>query len=245
MALKYPTIKELFTAIADELRYRLGIEGKISSQNIPDHVNNLYFTTLLKGREEGQTQGYNQGYSEGYANGDKDGQNIGYNIGLSVGFADGKQAGLAEGKEQGKSEVYSEIEPINAQLENTLNGTDTGGKSFYDLVYQDITITQDCTNAEQLAEIFNAVVGEDEEMVMFINQNCTSYPDSSTPNNTILNAMIYSSKYRDEESILRSGYFMRWRDGEFGAVAFLNTSYDVNVKAGDVFRKVVLRWKNI
>jgi hypothetical protein len=128
MALQYPTIKELFTAIADELRDRLGIEGKISSQNIPDQVNNLYFTTLLKGREEGQTQGYKQGYNEGYAKGDKDGQEVGYNNGLAKGFADGKEAGLTEGKD----EVYTQIEPINAQLENTLNGTDTGGKSYYD-----------------------------------------------------------------------------------------------------------------
>jgi hypothetical protein len=168
----------------------------------------------------------------------KDGYDEGYSKGLEAGGGDG-------GYEAGKAEVYAEIEPINAQLENTLNGTDTGGKSFYDLVYQDITITQDCTNALQLAEIFNAVVGEDEEMAMFINQNWTSYPDSSTPNNTILNAMIYSSKYRDEESILRSGYFMRWRDGLAGAVVSLTDAYDTNVKAGDVFRKVVLRWKNI
>ncbi len=37
-----------------------------------------------------------------------------------------------KGCKYGKTEVYSEIEPINAQLENTLNGTDTGGKSYYD-----------------------------------------------------------------------------------------------------------------
>lgn len=221
----YKSIKELFTAIADELRERLDIEGKIPTQDMPQRVQDLYFTSFNNGRDTGESIGYTRGYSEGEIK--------------------GREQGLTVGEEQGKAEVYAQIETINTQLENTLNGTDTGGKSFYDLVYQDITITQDCTNSEQLAEIFNTVVSEDEEIVMFINQNWTSYPDSSTPNNAILNAMIYSSKYRDEESIVRSGYFIRWRDGEFGVVAFLNTSYDVNVKAGDVFRKVVLRWKNI
>jgi hypothetical protein len=215
------------------IRARITDQGVIKSGEMPMKITEVY----VNGRDEG----YQAGFQEGYAKGDKDGQDIGFNAGLYQGFTEGKEAGLTAGK----AEVYSEIEPINAQLENTLNGTDTGGKSFYDLVYQDITITQDCTNALQLAEIFNAVVGEDEEMVMFINQNWTSYPDSSTPNNTILNAMIYSSKYRDEESILRSGYFMRWRDGLAGAVVSLTDAYDTNVKAGDVFRKVVLRWKNI
>lgn len=194
-----------------------------------------------KGAEVGYSSGKEAGITEGFETGKQAGIAEGYNTGKAEGYNSGYQIG----KVDGKAEVYAQIEPINAQLENTLNGTDTGGKSFYNLVYQDITITQDCTNANQLAEIFNAVVGEDEEIVMFINQNWTSYPDSSTPDNTILNAMIYSSKYRDEENIVRSGYFIRWRDGVAGYVAFLSDAYDINVKAGDVFRKVVLRWKNI
>lgn len=146
---------------------------------------------------------------------------------------------------KGVDDANEEIKHINNELEQTLYGIDTGGKGFYNLVYQNITITQDCTNALQLATIFNAVVGEDEEIVMFINQKWTSYPDSSTPNNTILNAMIYSSKYRETEPISRSGYFMRWREGAIGLFGSLTREYDTNVKAGDVFRKVVLRWKNI
>lgn len=231
------TDKEVMEQAATDIET---IEAKIEEKGVK--VDSLTPSSAYPEKiDEVYSKGHSSGFDEGYAKGDKDGQNLGFNIGLYQGFTEGKEAGLTEGKD----EVYTQIEPINVQLENTLNGMDTGGKSFYDLVYQDITITQDCTNAEQLAEIFNAVVGEDEEMVMFINQNWTSYPNSSTPNNAILNAMIYSSKYRDEESIVRSGYFMRWRDGVFGAVAFLNTLYDVNVKAGDIFRKVVLRWKNI
>jgi hypothetical protein len=42
------------------------------------------------------------------------------------------KAGLTEGKEQGKAEAYGEIQDLNAELEQTLYGTDTGGKSYYD-----------------------------------------------------------------------------------------------------------------
>ena len=41
-------------------------------------------------------------------------------------------SGHNEGVENGKQEVYEEVAPLNAELENTLNGVDTGGKSYYD-----------------------------------------------------------------------------------------------------------------
>lgn len=108
----YKSIKELFTAIADELRERLDIEGKIPTQDMPQRVQDLYFTSFNNGRDTGESIGYIRGYSEGEIK--------------------GREQGLTVGEEQGKAEVYTQIEPINAQLENTLNGTDTGGKSYYD-----------------------------------------------------------------------------------------------------------------
>lgn len=108
----YKSIKELFTAIADELRERLDIEGKIPTQDMPQRVQDLYFTSFNNGRDTGESIGYIRGYSEGEIK--------------------GRDQGLTVGNEQGKAEVYAQIEPINAQLENTLNGTDTGGKSYYD-----------------------------------------------------------------------------------------------------------------
>lgn len=108
----YKSIKELFTAIADELRERLDIEGKIPTQDMPQRVQDLYFTSFNNGRDTGESIGYTRGYSEGEIK--------------------GREQGLTEGKEQGKTEAYGEIQDLNAELEQTLYGTDTGGKSYYD-----------------------------------------------------------------------------------------------------------------
>ena len=53
---------------------------------------------------------------------------MGYNDGVDTGFLDGQE----RGQEEGKAQAYQEIEHLNAELEQTLYGTDTGGKSYYD-----------------------------------------------------------------------------------------------------------------
>jgi hypothetical protein len=81
------------------------------------------------------TEVYVNGRDEGYQAGFQEGDNQGWERGYASGFDEGMSradARYEEGLTAGKAEVYSEIEPINAQLENTLNGTDTGGKSYYD-----------------------------------------------------------------------------------------------------------------
>lgn len=65
----YKSIKELFTAIADVIRERLGIEGKIPTQDMPQRVLDLFFTGFNNGRETGETLGYNQGLTEGIKQG--------------------------------------------------------------------------------------------------------------------------------------------------------------------------------
>ena len=73
--------------------------------------------------------GYDRGYAEGSnagGGGDGDGSyDEGYNAGYEVGKTDGRTEGVATGK----AEAYAEVEPINAELEQTLYGTDTGGDS--------------------------------------------------------------------------------------------------------------------
>ena len=68
--------------------------------------------------------GLEEGKTIGFANGLEEGKTIGYE--------EGKTDGIAEGETIGYSQYESEVEPINSELEQTLYGTDTGGKSFYD-----------------------------------------------------------------------------------------------------------------
>lgn len=100
--------KDDIDAIAKSIRNGIGEETKYTTKQMPDKINEM------------QVYAYNNGHIEGYG----EGRNEGY----SMGRADG----VTEGIEQGKTEAYAEVEPLNAELEQTLYGTDTGGKSFYD-----------------------------------------------------------------------------------------------------------------
>ena len=54
------------------------------------------------------------------------------------GYEQGKSEGDYEGAfNEGKAEAYEEIQDLNAELEQTLYGTDTGGKSYYDEFWDD------------------------------------------------------------------------------------------------------------
>ena len=55
-----------------------------------------------------------------------------YDAGYSRGNDAGYDEGLEIGAEDGYNRAYGEIEHLNAELEQTLYGTDTGGKSQYD-----------------------------------------------------------------------------------------------------------------
>jgi hypothetical protein len=57
---------------------------------------------------------------------------IGYLKGYDSGHSAGYSEGHLEGVTDGKNEAYSEVENLNYELEQTLYGTDTGGKSYYD-----------------------------------------------------------------------------------------------------------------
>lgn len=57
-----------------------------------------------------------------------------YDKGYEVGSAEGGNAeeSYQQGYQEGKAEAYAEVESVNAELETTLNGGDTGGKGYYD-----------------------------------------------------------------------------------------------------------------
>lgn len=96
--------EEDIRALAEEIRDRSGGGGRMTVKQMKDGIANVYYF------------GEGNGYSDGYIGG----------------FEYGKEQGKTEGLAEGKSEAYAEVEPINTQLENTLYGTDTGGKSYYD-----------------------------------------------------------------------------------------------------------------
>lgn len=96
--------EEDIRAIAKVIRNNLGNDTKYTTEQMPDAINVI------------QTYAYNNGHSEG--------KDEGLEEGKAIGYEEGKTDGLAEGIEQGKTEAYSEIEPINAQLENTIYGED-------------------------------------------------------------------------------------------------------------------------
>jgi hypothetical protein len=101
------------------IRARINDQGVIKSGEMPMKITDVYVNGRDEGYQAGFQEGDNQGWERGYASG--------FDEGMSR-----ADARYEEGLTAGKAEVYAEIEPINEQLENTLNGTDTGGKSFYD-----------------------------------------------------------------------------------------------------------------
>ena len=50
----------------------------------------------------------------------------------SVTVDEGKTVTFNEDYSEGRNDVYAIVDPLNAELERTLYGTDTGGKSYYD-----------------------------------------------------------------------------------------------------------------
>lgn len=53
-------------------------------------------------------------------------------------YNSGVSSGITSGIETGKAEAYEEIEHLNNELEQTLYGTDTGGKSQYDIFWDNL-----------------------------------------------------------------------------------------------------------
>lgn len=79
-------------------------------------------------------QVYGAGFSKGQHEGYTEGKADGYSEGKTEGYSEGEAAGI----ETGKQEAYGEIEDLNTELEKTLYGTDTGGKSHYDLLWDNL-----------------------------------------------------------------------------------------------------------
>lgn len=150
------------------------------------------------------------------------------------------EAGRTEGIEQGIEQGMADVAHLNDELEQILYGTDTGGKSWLDTIYGDVTLTQDVTNALQLYNILKSTIKEGQELVIFIASKWTSYPTAELPNNTILSMLIWSEKYIGSSSN-HLALYERWRDNSFVAGNIVTQEYDATAKAGDVFRKVVLR----
>lgn len=96
--------EEDIRALAEEIRTWKGGGSPMTVKEMKDEIQNV------------RESGFSDGWSDGHL----------------IGKGEGREQGRAEGLEEGKTKAYAEVEPINAQLENTLNGTDTGGKSFYD-----------------------------------------------------------------------------------------------------------------
>ena len=149
------------------------------------------------------------------------------------------EAGKAEGIEQGIEQGMADMAHLNDELEQILYGTDTGGKSWLDTIYEDVTLTQDVTNVLQLYNILKSTIEEGQELVIFIASKWTSYPTAELPSNTVLSMLIWDEKYRGPSSHL--ALCERWRDNSLTVGNNINSSYDATAKAGDVFRKVVLR----
>ena len=98
--------------------------------------------------------------------------------------------------------------------------------------YETITVTQDCTNAQQVFDIFEASVKEDEEFVAFINE---SWYNGTL--NMSQNIFLFALCGVNAECL---GWF-RWRDGHINSNVYVNADYDMVLSAGDVIRKVVLK----
>ena len=140
------------------------------------------------------------------------------------------------GVEQGMAEVAH----LNDELEQIIYGTDTGGKSWLDTIYEDVTLTQDVTNALQLYNILSSTIEEGQELVIFIDSKWVSYPTAEFPNNTVVSMLIWGEKYIGASSY-HLALYERWRDNSVQSLNIVTQSYDATAKAGDVFRKVVLR----
>ena len=78
-----------------------------------------------------------------------------------------------------------------------------------------------------------------QELVIFIASKWVSYPTAELPSNTVLSMLIWDEKYRGSPTHL--ALYERWRDDSFAVGNIVTQSYDATAKAGDVFRKVVLR----
>lgn len=150
------------------------------------------------------------------------------------------EAGKADGIEQGIEQGMADVAHLNDELEQILYGTDTGGKSWLDTIYEDVTLTQDVTNVLQLYNILNSTIEEGQELVIFIASKWVSYPTADLPTNTVLSMLIWNEKYIGSSST-HIALYERWRDNSFVSGNIVTSSYDATAKAGDVFRKVVLR----
>ena len=90
------SVNEKMTAIADTIRWLLGIEDKLTLDDMQEKIIEVNANSWQIGLNEGYSEGYQIGYTEGetdgYSTGHSDGHTSGYEQGAEDGIATGKQA---------------------------------------------------------------------------------------------------------------------------------------------------------
>jgi hypothetical protein len=117
-------------------------------------------------------------------------------------------------------------------------GFEEGRNAERDAIYQDITITQDCTDAQQCWRVLSASNNETDKLVLFVNKKWNTLPDSTFANNTLLYMLWQADEFRIIETNLAT--WVRWRDGTYSLSHIINPNYDCVMSAGDEFIKVVI-----
>lgn len=139
-----------------------------------------------------------------------------------TGFEKGHDQGFEEGKQFGD---YAQ-------------GFEEGKQAERDAIYQDITITQDCTDALQCWKVLSASNNETDKLVLFVNKKWNALPDSTFANNTLLYMLWQADEFRISE--INRATWMRWRDNAYSTSNVINQNYDCVMSAGDEFIKVVI-----
>ena len=133
---------------------------------------------------------------------------------------------------------------IRAKTNGTKSIPWENGKGFAEAIlkiakYELVTVSQSCSNVREVCDALGQFVGEDDQIVLFVNENYTSIPIAETANNTGLWFMWFATTFNANEE--RRYAWSRWRDGDTNLNGTTNTNYDYIVPSGTVFRKVVVR----
>jgi hypothetical protein len=164
---------------------------------------------------------YDTGFEKGFDKGRDEGFEKGHNQGFEEGHDQGFEEGRAEGFEEGHDQGFEE-----------------GKQAERDAIYQDITITQDCTDALQCWKVLSASNNETDKLVLFVNKKWNALPDSTFANNTLLYMLWQADEFRINAE--NRANWIRWRDNAYATANTINRNYDCIMSAGDEFIKVVI-----
>ena len=102
-----------------------------------------------------------------------------------------------------------------------------------------VTVYQNCSNVLAACTAFEAYVGADDQIVLFIREDFASRPTADTPSNTGLFFLWFSSLFNEGSGPRH--VWARWRSNEISTNYITTADYDYIVPAETVFRKVVVR----